>query len=52
MMNLRLVKLERQYQRHLTEMLEAWLPLEPREDFTPRSVVRNDYHDFTGILLI
>ena len=31
-------------------MLEQWLPLEPREDFTPWAVVRNDYHDFDNYL--
>ena len=49
-MNLRLVKLEPKYRQHLTQMLDVWLAVEPKEDFTPWAVVRNDYHDFDHYL--
>ena len=49
-MNLCLVKLESKYRHHLTKMLDDWLAVEPKEDFTPWAVVRNDYHDFDHYL--
>lgn len=43
-MNLRLVKLTDQYQRHLNDMMEEWLAYE--QDFSPYAIRKNDYRDF------
>lgn len=42
--NLRLVKLSREYKRHLSEMMEEWLSVEQK--FSPYAIRKNDYRDF------
>lgn len=47
-MQLRLVKLEEQYRRHLTEMMDVWY--ETGEKIIPYAIRRLDYRDFDHYL--
>lgn len=43
-MNIRLVKLSKEYKRHLTEMMDEWTATD--EIIVPSAIRRNDYRDF------
>ena len=43
-MNIKLVKLSKEYRQQLTEMMEEWLSVE--QHFSPYAIRKNDYRDF------
>lgn len=43
-MNIKLVKLSREYKTQLFDMMEEWLAAE--QHFSPYAIRKNDYHDF------
>lgn len=47
-MRLRLVKLSKEYETHLTEMMDEWIV--EKDDIVPYSIIKNDYHDFDKYL--
>ena len=47
-MQLKLVRLEEKYRRHVTEMMDEWLSVET--DITPHAIGRHDCHDFENYL--
>ena len=47
-MNLKLVKLSREYREQLCDMMEEWLAAE--QDFSPYAIRKNDYRDFDRYL--
>ena len=43
-MNLKLVKLSKEYKEQLFDMMEEWLALE--KEFSPHAIRKNDYRNF------
>ena len=49
-MNLKLVKLSKEYKEQLFDMMEEWLALE--KEFSPHAIRKNDYRNFDFYLEI
>ena len=47
-MKLRLVKLSKEYESHLVEMMDEWIV--EKDDIVPYAIIKNDYHDFEKYL--
>ena len=48
-MNVKLVKLSKEYKNQLFDMMNEWAKM-PKSDYTPWAIFKNDYHDFDNYL--
>ena len=48
-MAITLIRLTKEYRRHLFEMMDEWKALMP-DEHTPWAIFKNDYHDFDHYL--
>lgn len=49
-LNIKLVKISKEYKNQLFEMMDEWIK-EKKEDYCPHVIFKNDYHDFDYYIL-